>query len=103
LAQKIFARNSRKLKEKLFTKIHALFFVLGGTFGLFFHGEDVNMVKGHNIGLEVNLKSLTIHHKLIAFYIHNRYHSVGEHRMHNIRSVPLALQFPLFEGLNLEL
>jgi hypothetical protein len=60
-------RNSRKLKEKLFTKIHALFFVLVETFGIFFHGEDINMVKGHNVGFGVNLKSLTIHHKLIAF------------------------------------
>jgi hypothetical protein len=39
-------RNSRKLKEQLFTEIHALFFVLGRTFELFFHGEDINMVKG---------------------------------------------------------
>jgi hypothetical protein len=35
---------------------------------------------------------------LIAFHIHNGYCSVGEHRMHNIRSVPFALQFPLSEG-----
>jgi hypothetical protein len=56
------------------------------------------MVKGHNVGFVVNLKSLTIHHKLITFYIHNGYGSVGEHRMHNIRSVPLSLQFPFFEG-----
>jgi hypothetical protein len=96
-------RNSRKLKEKLFTEIHALFFILGGTFGLFFHGEDINVVKGHNVGFVVNLKPLTIHHKLIAFYIHNGYRSVGEHRMHNIRSVPLALQFPFPKVLNLEL
>jgi hypothetical protein len=66
-------------KKKLFTKIHALFFVLGGTFGLFLHGEDINMMKGHNIGFVVNLKSLTIHHKLIAVYIHNGYRSVREH------------------------
>jgi hypothetical protein len=72
-------RNSRKLKEKLFTEIHALFFVLGGTFGLFLHGEDINMVKGHNVGFVVNLKPLTIHHKLIAVYIHNGYRSIGEH------------------------
>jgi hypothetical protein len=58
-------RNSRKLKEKLFTKNHVLFFVLCGTFGLFFHGEDINMVKGQTVGFIVNLKSLTIHHKLI--------------------------------------
>jgi hypothetical protein len=56
------------------------------------------MVKGHNVGFVVNLKPLTIHHKLIAFYIHNGYCSVGEDQMHNIRSVPLALQFPLSEG-----
>jgi hypothetical protein len=42
-------RKSKKIKEKLFTKIHVLFFVLGRTFGLFFHGEDINMVKGHNM------------------------------------------------------
>jgi hypothetical protein len=41
---------------------------------------------------------LTIHHELITFHIHNGYRSVGEHRMHSIRSVPLALQFPLSEG-----
>jgi hypothetical protein len=35
---------------------------------------------------------------LITFHIHNGYRSVGEHQMHNIRSVPLALQFPLSEG-----
>jgi hypothetical protein len=40
----------QKIKEKLFTKIHTLFFLLGWTFGLFFHGEDINMVKGHNVG-----------------------------------------------------
>jgi hypothetical protein len=55
LAQQIFARNSRKQKEKLFTEIHALFFFLGGTFGLFLHGEDINTVKGHNVGFVVNL------------------------------------------------
>jgi hypothetical protein len=37
------------------------------------------MVKGHNVGFVVNLKSLTIHHKLITFHIHNGYRSVGEH------------------------
>jgi hypothetical protein len=42
--------NSRKLKEKLFAKIHALFFVLGGTFELFFHGEDIKLVKGTTSG-----------------------------------------------------
>jgi hypothetical protein len=56
------------------------------------------MVKGHDVGFVVNLKPLTIHHKLIAVYIHNGYRSVGERRMHNIRSVPFALQFPLSEG-----
>jgi hypothetical protein len=35
---------------------------------------------------------------LITFHIHNGYRSVGEHRMHNIRSVPLAFQFSLSEG-----
>jgi hypothetical protein len=35
---------------------------------------------------------------LITFHIHNGYRSVGEHRMNNIRFVPLALQFPLSEG-----
>jgi hypothetical protein len=56
-----------------------LFYVLGWTFGLFFHGEDINMVKGHNVGFVVNLKLLTIHHELITFHIHNGYRSVGEH------------------------
>jgi hypothetical protein len=98
LAQQIFARNSKKLKEKLFTKIHAMFFVLGRTLGLFFHGEDINVVKGHNFGFVVNLKPFTIHHELITFHIHNGYLSIGEHRMYNIRSVPLALQLPLSEG-----
>jgi hypothetical protein len=27
-------------------------------FGLFFHGEDVNMVKGHNVGFVVNCHTL---------------------------------------------
>jgi hypothetical protein len=87
-----------KIKDKLFTKISALFYVLGLTFGLLFHGQDINLVKGHNVGFVVNLKTLTIHHELIAFHIHNSYRSVGAHRMNNIRSVPLALQFPLSEG-----
>jgi hypothetical protein len=91
-------QTPEKLKDKLFTKIHALFFVLGRTFGLFFHGEDINVVKGHNVGFLLNLKPLTIHHELITFHIHNGYRSVGEHRMRNIRSVPLALQLPLSEG-----
>jgi hypothetical protein len=72
-------RNSRKLKEKLFTKILALFFVLGRTFKLFFHGEDINVVKGLNVGFVVNLKPLTLHHKLVTFHIHDGYRSVGEH------------------------
>jgi hypothetical protein len=38
---------------------------------------------------------LTIHHKFIAFHIHNGYRPVGEHQIHNIRSVP---QFPFSEG-----
>jgi hypothetical protein len=37
------------------------------------------MVKGHDVGFVVTLKPLTIHHKLIVVYIHNGYHSVGEH------------------------
>jgi hypothetical protein len=41
---------------------------------------------------------LTIHHELITFHIHDGYRSIGEHRMNNVRSVPLALLFPLFEG-----
>jgi hypothetical protein len=41
---------------------------------------------------------LTIHHELITFHIHNGYRSVGEHRMNNVRCVPLALEFPLYEG-----
>jgi hypothetical protein len=35
---------------------------------------------------------------LITFHIHDGYRSIGEHRMNNVRSVPLALQFPLSEG-----
>jgi hypothetical protein len=35
---------------------------------------------------------------LITFHIHDGYRSIGEHRMNNIRSAPLALQFPLSEG-----
>jgi hypothetical protein len=34
---------------------------------------------------------LIIHHELITFHIHNGYRSIGEHRMHNVRSTPLAL------------
>jgi hypothetical protein len=56
------------------------------------------MVKGHNVGFIVNLKPLTIDLELITFYIHNGYRSVREHRMNNVRSVPLASQFPLSEG-----
>jgi hypothetical protein len=41
---------------------------------------------------------LTIHHELITFHIHDGYRSIGEHRMNNVRSVPLALQFSLSEG-----
>jgi hypothetical protein len=79
LAQEIFARDSRKLKEKTIYRNSCLFFVLGGTFGRFLHGKDINMVKGQNVGFVVNLKPLAIHHKLIAVYIHNGYRSVGEH------------------------
>jgi hypothetical protein len=57
------------------------------------------MVKGYNVGFVINLKSLTIHHELITFHIHDGYHSIGQHRMNNVRSIPLALQFPLSEGL----
>jgi hypothetical protein len=56
------------------------------------------MVKRHNVGFVVNIKPLTIHHELITFHIHNGYCSVGEHRMNNVRSVLLALQYPLSEG-----
>jgi hypothetical protein len=35
---------------------------------------------------------------LITFHIHDGYRSIGEHQMNNIRSAPLALQFPLSEG-----
>jgi hypothetical protein len=49
-------RNSRKIKEKLFTKISSLFYILGWTFRLFFHGEDINVVKRHNVRFIVNLK-----------------------------------------------
>jgi hypothetical protein len=75
-----------------------LFYILGLTFGLILHDENINMVKGHNIPLVINLKPLTIHHEFITFHIHDGYHSIGEHRMNNASSVPLALQFPLFEG-----
>jgi hypothetical protein len=34
-----------------------LFYVLGLTFGLLLHGEDINMVKGHNVGFVINLKA----------------------------------------------
>jgi hypothetical protein len=72
-----------------------LFYVLGLTFGLILHDEDINMVKGHNVRFVINLKSLTIHHELIIFHIHDGCCSIGEHRMNNVRSIPLALQFPL--------
>jgi hypothetical protein len=58
------------------------------------------MVKGHNVGFVINLKPLTILHELITFHIHEGYCSIREHRMNNVRSVPLALQFPLSEGFN---
>jgi hypothetical protein len=32
-----------------------LFYVLGWMFELFFHGEDINMVKGHNVRFVVTL------------------------------------------------
>jgi hypothetical protein len=58
-----------------------LFYVLGLTFGLILHDENINMVKGHDIGFEIHLKSLTIHHELISFHIHDGNRSIGEHRM----------------------
>jgi hypothetical protein len=94
-------RNSRKIKEKLFTKINTLFYVLGWTFELFFHGEYINMVKGHNVVFIVNLMPLTIHHELITFHIPNGYR-VGEHQMNNVRSVHLLCNFPFSKVLNLE-
>jgi hypothetical protein len=56
------------------------------------------MVKRHNFKFVVNRKPLTIHHELITFHIHDGYRPIGEHRMNNVRSIPLALQFPLSEG-----
>jgi hypothetical protein len=53
-----------------------LFHVLGLTFGLILHDEDINMVKGHNVGFIINLKSLTIHHELITSHIHDSNHSL---------------------------
>jgi hypothetical protein len=41
---------------------------------------------------------LTIHHELITFHIHDGNRSIGEHRMKNVRSIPLALQFPFSES-----
>jgi hypothetical protein len=41
---------------------------------------------------------LTVHHELITFHIDDGYHSIGEHQMNNVRSVSLAVQFPLSEG-----
>jgi hypothetical protein len=35
---------------------------------------------------------------LITFHINDGYRSIGERRMNNVRSVPLALQIPLSEG-----
>jgi hypothetical protein len=75
-----FARNSRKNKRKNIYKILTLFYVLGLMFELFFHGEDINMVKRHNVRFVLNLKPLTIHHELITFHIHDGYRSIGEHR-----------------------
>jgi hypothetical protein len=45
------SRETPEIKRKTIYKNSCLVFVLGGTFGLFFHGEDINMVKGHNIVL----------------------------------------------------
>jgi hypothetical protein len=74
------SRETSEKKEKLY-KILTLFYVLGLTFGLFFHGEDINMVKRHNVGFVINLKPLTIHHELITLHIHDGYRSNGEHQM----------------------
>jgi hypothetical protein len=49
------------------------------------------MVKRHNVRFVINLKPLTIQYELITFHIHDGYRSIGEHRMNNVRSVPLAL------------
>jgi hypothetical protein len=70
-----------------------LFYVLGLTFGLILHDEDIIMVMEHNVGFVINLKPLTIHNELITFHIHDGYRSIREHRMNNVRSVPLALLF----------
>jgi hypothetical protein len=36
-------------------------------FGLILEGEDVNIVKGHDVGFEIHLEPLTIHHELVFF------------------------------------
>jgi hypothetical protein len=69
----------QKNKRKTIYKMLTLFYILGLTFELFLHGEDINMVKRNNIGFVINLKSLTIHHELITFHIHDGYRSIGEH------------------------
>jgi hypothetical protein len=63
-------RETPKNKKNIY-KILTLFYVLGLTFGLFLHGEDINMVKRHNVGFVINLRSLTIHHELITFHIYD--------------------------------
>jgi hypothetical protein len=49
-------RNYTKIKEKTIYKILTLFYVLGLRFGLFLHGEDINMLKRNNVGFVINLK-----------------------------------------------
>jgi hypothetical protein len=56
-----------------------------------------------NVRFVINHKPLTIHHKLITFHIHDGYRSIGERRVNNVRSIPLALQFTISKVLNLEL
>jgi hypothetical protein len=50
-----------------------LFYVLGLTFGLILHDENINVLKGYNVRFVTNLKPLTIHHELITFHIHDGY------------------------------
>jgi hypothetical protein len=66
-------RNSRKIKEKTIYKMFTLFYVLGLTFGLILHDENINVLKGYNVKFVINLKPLTIHHELITFHIHDGY------------------------------
>jgi hypothetical protein len=97
LAWQNIMRNSRK-KIRAICKLLTLFYILGLTFGLILHDENINMVKGHDIRFQIHLESLTINHELISFHIHDGNYSGGEYRMNNIRCIPLALQFPLSES-----